>query len=116
MSILSADDITQAEHYTKQTLVKRWLILMLYCVCMYLQTLISSTYGVPSICLPPSCYNKLCQDFDKGKWARNTEYKMYNILFAIERKLNNLHKNILKQEKQSFQEHETKEGKTKSRE
>ena len=30
MSILSADDITQAEHYTKQTLVKRWLILMLY--------------------------------------------------------------------------------------
>ena len=29
MSILSADDITQAEHYTKQTLVKRWLILML---------------------------------------------------------------------------------------
>ena len=30
MSILSADDITQAEHYTIQTLVKRWLILMLY--------------------------------------------------------------------------------------
>ena len=30
MSILSADDITPAEHYTKQTLVKRWLILMLY--------------------------------------------------------------------------------------
>ena len=30
MSILSADDMTQAEHYTKETLVKRWLILMLY--------------------------------------------------------------------------------------
>ena len=30
MSILSADNITQAEHYTKQTLVKWWLILMLY--------------------------------------------------------------------------------------
>ena len=30
MSIWSADDITQAEHYTKQTLVKQWLILMLY--------------------------------------------------------------------------------------
>ena len=30
MSFLSADDITQAEHYTKQTEVKRWLILMLY--------------------------------------------------------------------------------------
>ena len=30
MSILSSDDITQAEHYTKQTLVKRWLIFMLY--------------------------------------------------------------------------------------
>ena len=30
MSILSANDITQAEHYTKQTLVQRWLILMLY--------------------------------------------------------------------------------------
>ena len=30
MSILSADDITQAEHYTKQTVVKQWLILMLY--------------------------------------------------------------------------------------
>ena len=29
MSILSADDITQAEQYTKQTLVKQWLILML---------------------------------------------------------------------------------------
>ena len=27
---VSADDITQAEHYTKQTEVKRWLILMLY--------------------------------------------------------------------------------------
>ena len=32
MHILSADDITQAEHYTKQTLVKRWLILMLYSI------------------------------------------------------------------------------------
>ena len=30
MSILSADEITQAEHYTKQTQVKWWLILMLY--------------------------------------------------------------------------------------
>ena len=30
MGILSADDIAQAEHYTKQTLVKRALILMLY--------------------------------------------------------------------------------------
>ena len=29
MSFLSADDITQAEHYTKQTVIKRWLILML---------------------------------------------------------------------------------------
>ena len=29
---LSADDITQAEHYTKQTVVKRWLILMLYSI------------------------------------------------------------------------------------
>ena len=27
---LSADDITRAEQYTKQTVVKRWLILMLY--------------------------------------------------------------------------------------
>ena len=27
---LSADDITRAEKYTKQTVVKRWLILMLY--------------------------------------------------------------------------------------
>ena len=26
MSILSADDITQAEHYTKKTEVKGWLI------------------------------------------------------------------------------------------
>ena len=32
MSFLSDDDITQAEHYTKQTEVKRWLILMLYSV------------------------------------------------------------------------------------
>ena len=30
MSFLSADDITQAEHYTKQTEVKQWLILILY--------------------------------------------------------------------------------------
>ena len=30
MSILSADDIAQAEHYIKQNLVKQWLILMLY--------------------------------------------------------------------------------------
>ena len=30
MIILSADDITQAKHHTKQTLLKRWLILMLY--------------------------------------------------------------------------------------
>ena len=30
MTFLSADDITQGEHYTKQTEVKRWLILMLY--------------------------------------------------------------------------------------
>ena len=35
MSLLSADDITQAEHYTKPTEVKRWLILMLY-VSVYL--------------------------------------------------------------------------------
>ena len=39
MSILSADDITQAEHYTKQTLVKRWLILMLYHSAYYYVTL-----------------------------------------------------------------------------
>ena len=30
MSILTAGDITQAEHYTKQTLVKRLQILMVY--------------------------------------------------------------------------------------
>ena len=30
MSFLSADDSTQAEHYTKQNEVKQWLILMLY--------------------------------------------------------------------------------------
>ena len=30
MHILSACDTTQAEHYTKQTLVKLWLSLMLY--------------------------------------------------------------------------------------
>ena len=38
MSILSADDITQAEHYTKQTLVKRWLILMQYCLTLHYTT------------------------------------------------------------------------------
>ena len=30
MSFLSPDDITPAEHYAKQTVVRRWLILMLY--------------------------------------------------------------------------------------
>ena len=30
MSILSADDIAQVKHYTKQNLVKQWLILILY--------------------------------------------------------------------------------------
>ena len=30
MNFLSADDIAQADHYTKQTVVKRWMILMLY--------------------------------------------------------------------------------------
>ena len=34
MSILFADEITQAQHYTKQTLVKRWMILILY-LCGY---------------------------------------------------------------------------------
>ena len=30
MNFLSPDDFTQAEQYTKQTVVKWWLILMLY--------------------------------------------------------------------------------------
>ena len=37
MSILPADDTTQAELYTKQTVVKPWLILLLYCIMVHLQ-------------------------------------------------------------------------------
>ena len=35
MGFLCADDITQAEHYTEQTLIKQWLILMLYTYLPY---------------------------------------------------------------------------------
>ena len=45
-------------------------------------------YGVPSISMPLSCYNKLCQNFDKVKLAR---IKCSNILSAIKRKLGSLH-------------------------
>ena len=49
MSILSADDIIQAEHYTKQTLVKRWLIFMLYTLlkALCLATLIFTLFQDP---------------------------------------------------------------------
>ena len=65
MSFLSADDITQAEHYTKQTEVKRWLILMLYCKASYLlhlyplpphDGLFFSPYISPEMCKIKKCH------------------------------------------------------------
>ena len=61
--------------------------------------------------MPPSWYNKLCQDYDRVKLAGNTEDKLYNILLAIETNLINYIQPILKEENQSLQVYEKEEVK-----